>query len=148
MRGKAVLKWGLIATGVLAVLLPVAFVFPWLALALTPDPVVDDLTFDEAAWRRDDMAAFQGASYDEVYDATRDRMVGDLLRRHRLVGMTRCEVTGLLGPPDSPGVFPGCGMVYWLGPDHRGTWGHLDSKWLLLTCDAEGTVVDCKTATD
>src|SRR5207249_4324268 len=92
-------------------------------------PVDYGLPFDDAAWRRDNATAFRQATYHEIYNATRDRMVNDLLRRYRLVGMTKHEVTALLGEPDYayPELFPTWEMVYWLGPDHRGAMGHLDS---------------------
>ena len=103
------------------------------------------LFFDPAVWKRDNAAAFRHASYDQIYNATRDRMVDDLLRRHRIAGMARSEVTALLGEPDYSRTrpFPECDMIYWLGPDHRGSWGHLDSLWLAMQCDTNGTVLQC-----
>jgi hypothetical protein len=97
------------------------------------------LRFDPTVWKRDN------ATYEQIYDATRDRMVDDLLRRHHLVGMSRAEVTALLGEPDYSRAqpFPESDMIYWLGPDDRGPMGHLDSLWLVMQCDTNGTVVRC-----
>jgi hypothetical protein len=103
------------------------------------------LAFEPAAWKRDNAAAFSHATYDQIYDVTRDRMVDDLLKRYRIVGMARSEVTALLGKPDysRTQLFPESDMIYWLGPDHRGSMGHLDSLWLVMQCDTNGTVVRC-----
>ena len=77
-------------------------------------------------------------------------MVKDLLRRYPLVGMTRDLGTALLGEPDDSraAIFPTWDMVYWLGPDHRGPMGHLDSMWLLIQCGEDGKVSRWQTATD
>lgn len=57
-------------------------------------------------------------------------MVDDLLRRYKLVGMTRTEIEQLLGKPPSTQYFPSYDYVYWLGPE-RG-FISIDSEWLCV----------------
>lgn len=79
------------------------------------------MAFDAALWRDHDWN-HEGLS-------PRYQMVGDLLRKHRLVGMTRAEVEELLGPIDYPSVsdlFPYPGyhlgqLPSWLGPPNSTT---------------------------
>jgi hypothetical protein len=148
IRGKRFKRWNVNYRVLLAITVTASAVvaaFFW--LPAQPDY---GMPFDEVAWRRDTAAAFSKATYDEVYNATRDRMVKDLLKRHPLIGLTRDQVTALLGEPDylHPEIFPTWEMVYWLGPDDRGAWGHLDSKWLLIHRGDDGKVSRCQTATD
>lgn len=115
-----------------------------------PRDVDHRLPFDSAAWKRDNAAAFRGATYDEIYLATRDSMVEDLLKQHQFVGMQKNEVTALLGEPDysRSGIFRDWDLIYWLGPDHRGALGHLDSKWLVFRCDDDGRITQCQATVD
>jgi hypothetical protein len=76
-------------------------------------------------------------------DATRLRMIDDLLDRYDLVGMTRSRVTALLGEPedgsgDDRYQFPGWDLAYYLGPE-RGLLG-LDSEWLAIRLDEDNRV--------
>jgi hypothetical protein len=108
------------------------------------------LAFDPVVWKRDNAAAFRHASYDQIYQATRDRMVDDLLKRHHLIGVAKAEATALLGEPDfsRSEPFPNCDLIYWLGPDDRGPMGHLDSLWLVMRCDTNGRTVQCRKTYD
>lgn len=79
------------------------------------------LAFDAAQWRQHD--------WDHEGLSPRYRMVGDLLRRHQLVGMTRAEIEDLLGPIEYPRVsdlfpYPGYDLGQLpsrLGPPHGTT---------------------------
>src|SRR5262245_35322630 len=83
---------------------------------------VNRLPFDPAAWKGADLA--------DGRNPARLRMVDDLLRRHRLVGMAQAEVDELLGVPPRTGYFRDYDYVYWLGPE-RG-FISIDSEWLVL----------------
>lgn len=76
----------------------------------------------------------------------RIRMVDDLLRRHNFQGMTRSQVTALLGEPDTTKYFISWDMVYWLGPE-RGAM-IIDSEWLVFRLDAQKKVTDYRIARD
>src|SRR5262245_30108892 len=65
--------------------------------------------FDPVAWQADGHRNFT--------NAVRIRMVDDLLRRHTFRGMTRDQVTGIIGDPDQTEYFKDWDMVYWLGPE-------------------------------
>lgn len=74
--------------------------------------------FDSLRWRQ----AENGNS--EI----RKAMVRDLLRRHKLVGMSRANIDALLGPPTRTSKFRGYDYVYWLGRDD--SYMPIDSSWL------------------
>jgi hypothetical protein len=65
--------------------------------------------------------------------AVRGCMVDDLLDRNELRGMTREQVVGLIGPPDTVRDLTDYDMVYWLGPE-RGLIG-TDSEYLVMKLD-------------
>ena len=108
------------------------------------------LRFDSATWKRDNWAAFKQKSHQELLEATRDRMVNDFLKRHQLAGMRRADLTSFLGDPDlvREQPFKDWDLIYWLGPDDRGAFGHLDLKWLVLRLDAAGNVTEYKVTVD
>jgi hypothetical protein len=56
------------------------------------------IPFEPAAWKAADRADLQ--------NPVRLRMVDDLLRRHRLVGMSRAEIDALLGVPEQKKTSP------------------------------------------
>jgi hypothetical protein len=62
-------------------------------------------------------------------------MVDDLLKNHPLRGMTREEVTSLLGPKTETEYFREWDLVYYLGP---GRYGNAigDSEWLVIRFDS------------
>jgi hypothetical protein len=117
-----------------------------LAVGIAVWSKTERLSFDSAVWKRD---SFQALRFDRD-SATRDRMVDDLLRRYRLTGMQKPEVTTLLGDPDftNSAPFKDWDMIYWLGPDARGGFGGLDFMWLVLKLDSTGRVTDFKVACD
>jgi hypothetical protein len=123
---------------------------PLLLLGLGGRTPEESVAFDPNLWKRDTQAAFADANYDEIYSATRDLMVDDLLERHKLVGMRSEEVIALLGKPDFSRSlpFPEWDLIYWLGPDHRSWVGHLDSLWLVMKCDPNGVVLACQKTYD
>jgi hypothetical protein len=86
--------------------------------------------FDAAAWRAET----------HLTNAVRIRMVDDLLRRHNFRGMTRDQVTAIIGEPDKTGYFRDWDMVYWLGPE-RG-FIRIDSEWLVFRLDGQKKVAD------
>jgi len=103
-------------------------------------PVVADyasrMPFDSAKWKAENVDGAQGI---------RVRMVDDLLRHHRLVGMRRVQVDKLLGVPPPTPYFSEYDYVYWLGPE-RGPFG-IDSEWLVLRCQQD-IVVAAEVVTD
>jgi hypothetical protein len=66
------------------------------------------------------------------------RMVDDLIRSRRLDGLKRADVEHILGKPNSTDYFTGHDFAYWLGPERRML--SLDSEWLLVDFDNNGTV--------
>lgn len=82
------------------------------------------MAFDRARW-----AACAHYPHVERY-----LMLDDLLARHPLVGMTRDEVTTLLGPFHDEPDYPGWRDCYYLGPE-RGL--GVDFEWLILKFEAD-----------
>ena len=103
-------------------------------------PIVSDyatrVSFDSAKWKAENQGGPQGV---------RVRMVDDLLRKHRLVGMTREQVDGLLGVPPHTNYFREYDYVYWLGPE-RG-FISIDSEWLVIKFE-KGVVTEARVLTD
>lgn len=58
------------------------------------------------------------------------RMVDDLLRRFKLIGMTQKQIDELLGKPPHTEYFSEYDYVYWLGPER--SLFSIDSEWLCL----------------
>jgi hypothetical protein len=79
------------------------------------------IQFNQSAWQSPDRGK-----------QTRHAMLGDLIAKHKLVGMTRSEIEALLGKPD----WPGRGW-YKLGPQ-LGV--GIDDIWLELTYE-DGVVI-------
>jgi hypothetical protein len=94
--------------------------------------------------RRFDPVAWQGQK--SISNEVRIRMVDDLLRRHRFEGMTRQQVTAILGEPDKTEYFREWDLVYWLGPE-RG-FISIDSEWLDFRLDGLLKVRDYRIVTD
>jgi hypothetical protein len=138
----------MLAVGLLILLFagPLGFVLS----GFLPGHLDSPLSFEETSWKQDTAAAFTGKSYEQRYLARRDRMVLDLLRQHHFVGLARSEVTRLLGEADYSRSypFPEYDLIYWLGPDDRGPFGHLDSKWLVMKCDTNNLVTSCHATFD
>jgi hypothetical protein len=72
-------------------------------------------------------------------DQARHAMLADLIEKHKLVGMTRPEIEGLLGKPDRPGR-----EWYKLGP--QSGFG-IDDVWLELTYK-DGKIIKHETKYD
>lgn len=103
-------------------------------------PVVKDyasrMAFNSSSWKAENR---RGA------DGVRVRMVDDLLRTHKLVGMSRDQLEELLGVPPATEYFREYDYVYWLGPE-RGLFS-IDSEWLVVKC-GQGVVVSAQVVTD
>lgn len=97
-------------------------------------------------WHRERFAAVAWQSEGGRADAVRIRMVDDLLRRHRFGGMSREQVTAIVGEPDKTNYFSDWDMVYWLGPE-RGFMG-IDSEWLVFRLDGEKRVSEYEIVRD
>jgi outer membrane protein assembly factor BamE (lipoprotein component of BamABCDE complex) len=78
-------------------------------------------------------------------DTVRLEMVDDLLRRYKLVGMSRTELETLLGKPPPTAYFNNYDYVYWLGPE-RG-FISIDSEWLCVKFKGD-TVVEARICRD
>jgi hypothetical protein len=76
----------------------------------------------------------------------RIRMINDLLSRYPLIGRTRQQVIGLLGEPQKTVYFKDWDLVYLLGPER--SWMGIDSEWLVLRLNKDGTVTDAKDMSD
>lgn len=94
------------------------------------------LPFDSETWQ-----SAQSRSND-----IRVRMVDDLLRRYSFQGMTRNQVTAIIGEPDKTEYFRNCDLVYWLGPE-RG-FISIDSEWLVFRLDGDKKVAECRVLSD
>lgn len=95
---------------------------------------------------------FSGTRFDSAkwhaqsgYDPIRLEMVDDLMRRHRLVGMSRENLDELLGVPPDTAYSASFDYVYWLGPE-RG-FISIDSEWLCLKF-SDDVVVDARITRD
>lgn len=95
------------------------------------------IRFESAAWKDETRQSDD--------NPVRLRMVDDLLRRYRLVGMPKEEVDDLLGVPPKTGYFRDFDYVYWLGPE-RGFMS-IDSEWLVLKFK-EGKVIEARVVRD
>ena len=81
--------------------------------------------FDAAGWNDKNLPA-----------SVRLQMADDLIRTHRLDGMTRGEVIALLGAPPKTPYFNDYEVVYLLGPE-RGVM-RIDSEWLVVKFGRDG----------
>lgn len=121
---------GVFTVAVVAGFLYVTYVYVTLFRDISPPP----LQFEAATW----IAATSST------DKTRYRMHEDLLRSHPVIGMTRDEVAGLLGPPAQTAYFKEWDMVYPMGPEPG--FG-VDSVWLVLRL-RDDRVVEHRVVTD
>ncbi len=97
------------------------------------------VAFDAAAWRA-------GLAASGETNPIRLRMVDDLLRRHRLVGLTHGELIALLGTPPDTAYFREYQVVYWLGPE-RGFMS-IDSEWLAVRFGPDDRVAEARVVRD
>ena len=81
--------------------------------------------FDGARWNDKNLPA-----------SVRLQMADDLIRTHRLDGMTRGQVVVLLGEPPKTPYFKDYELVYLLGPE-RGAM-RIDSEWLVVKFGRDG----------
>lgn len=92
--------------------------------------------FDSAAWKGEKT----------LTNDIRIRMVDDSLRRHSFRGMTRDQVTGIIGEPDKTEHFKNWDLVYWLGPE-RGFMS-IDSEWLVFRLNGQKKVTEFRIVRD
>jgi hypothetical protein len=95
--------------------------------------------------RQFDLVTWQAASIGST-NKVRIRMVDDLLHRHQFRGMTREQVTAVIGEPDKTEYFKEWDMVYWLGQE-RG-FISIDSEWLVFKLGSQKKVVDYNIVSD
>jgi hypothetical protein len=86
--------------------------------------------FDPVAWKDENV----------LTNELRILMVDDLLRCHSFRGMTREQVTAIIGEPDKTAYFHDWSMVYWLGPER--SYFSIDSEWLVFRLDSQNRVTD------
>src|SRR5574341_40025 len=114
--------------------------FAALLALLFGTPVVKDYasrtSFEPGSWKAENRRGAEGI---------RVRMVDDLLRRHRLIGMQRAQLEALLGVPPPTPYFREYDYVYWLGPE-RGLFS-IDSEWLVVKLQND-VVVAAEVVTD
>jgi hypothetical protein len=96
-------------------------------------------SFDSVVWK-------SSLSENSLANPVRLRMVDSLLRRHRLVGMSRAEIAALLGTPHPTEYFRNYDLVYWLGPE-RG-FISIDSEWLVIRFDSNDRVAEARIVRD
>jgi len=92
-------------------------------------------SFDPAVWRNR-----------ATSDSVRLQMADDLVRNHKLKGLTKVEVVTLLGQPPQTPYFKAYDLVYYLGPE-RGFMS-IDSEWLIVKLGADGRVAEAKIGRD
>lgn len=88
-------------------------------------PMIEDYSsrraFDSTLWK----------SKSDMKEGVRIHMIDDLMKRHKLIGMTKESIEKLLGEPPESEYFRGtCDWLYWLGPE-RGFMS-IDSEWLCI----------------
>ncbi len=91
---------------------------------------IESIPFDKAQWTNRERIA--QAPY------IRLQMIHALLTQHPLTGMSREQVSDLLGEPESTDYFSDYDLVYWLGLE-RG-FIRIDSEWLVIKLDDEQRV--------
>jgi outer membrane protein assembly factor BamE (lipoprotein component of BamABCDE complex) len=92
-------------------------------------------TFDQTRWKKADLDG-----------RVRADMFPDFLDRHPLRGMTRSQVTTLLGPPTPTDKWAGTDMIYVLGND--GSMFPIDNEWLLIKLNRQQRVESFRRVTD
>jgi hypothetical protein len=125
----------LLVAGLIATLCMVGAV-AWFLFGDTIQEHLRRRPFDAAAWKGEKT----------LTNDVRIRMVDDLLRHHNFRGMTREQLTTILGESDKTGYFKEWNMVYWLGPE-RG-FISIDSEWLVFRLDSEYKVKDYRIVRD
>lgn len=107
--------------------------------AVTYLVVEPPLPFVRSVW-----SAREHVSGDDLH--VRGRMAEGLINDRRLIGLSRDQVVGLLGPPPTTDKFQNWGLVYWLCWD-RSFLG-VDSEWLVMNFDDAGRVTEARLVTD
>ena len=134
-RTLQIVKW-VTLVGVVATVALVAS-FAWLFFGTSIQERFDRQQFNMTAWQ-------DPKQIDE--ENVRIRMVDDLLKRHNFQGMTREQVTAVIGEPDQTGHYRDWELVYWLGPERSMV--SIDSEWLVFRLDGKKRVTDYKIMRD
>lgn len=71
----------------------------------------------------------------------------DLIKKHKLVGMTESEVLALLGADCRCSYFQEYELVYWMGPEQESLF-QIDSVWLAIDVGLDGRVSKYSVVTD
>ncbi len=130
------MKRKLLILGLVATLLCVIGAVGWFFFGDTIQEHLRRRPFDAAVWKGEKT----------LTNDVRIRMVDDLLRRHSFRGMTREQLTGIVGEPDKTEYFKDWDLVYWLGPE-RGFMS-IDSEWLVFRFDRQKKVTDHRIVRD
>lgn len=104
----------------------------------TPFNLNSAVRFNSISWKNENVA-------NNERNSVRLRMVNDLLKKYKFVGMSRNQINELLGIPEPTGYFRNFDYVYWLGPE-RG-FISIDSEWLGIKF-RNNVVIDVKTLRD
>ena len=130
MSGKFVFSWWTIAlVSVIAVL---ALVATYVLRGAS------SMSFDKAKWL--DTESYEKEPY------IRLEMVKDLINNRLSQGLSRSEVTDLLGPPTQTEKFAQYDLVYWLGIEKG--FIRIDSTWLVIKMDDAAGLVESRTLND
>ncbi len=94
-----------------------------------------------------DSAKWQDKARINLDNPIRIRMIDDLLKKYSFQGMSRDEVTNILGEPDKTEYFKDeWDMVYWLGPER--SFISIDSEWFVLRLNEKKEVTEYRIVTD
>lgn len=96
------------------------------------------MSFDKAKWL--DTESYEKEPY------IRLEMVKDLINNRLSQGLSRSEVTDLLGPPTQTEKFAQYDLVYWLGIEKG--FIRIDSTWLVIKMDDAAGLVESRTLND
>jgi hypothetical protein len=118
-----------------AAVLSVGFMVAMGALAIFVKMAPWRDTFDPAAWNDP-----------ETEERNRQEMADDLVARGLLDGLTRSEVTSLLGQPPDTEYFRDWDMVYVLGPER--SFIGIDFEWLVVRFGDNDRVSEYRIVTD
>jgi hypothetical protein len=143
--GGVILIWAIIRKKVIPVIaysigaiLPMAVLVGYIFFAPSVEDYSKRIYFDSRVWKNTELAP--------TTNYPRLRMVNDLLKKYELKGMSRPEIETLLGLPDKTPYFSSWDMVYHLGPE-RGFMS-IDSEWLVIRVNDQGTVYEHRIVTD
>jgi len=116
-KGKFFLK--LIAYLMISIIIGYAFIVALLIFGPRAKNYFQQTDFDPVVWKQN-----LG-----VGKPLKQKMISDLFKKFRLVGMSRAQMIELLGTPPKTNYFRNYDFVYWLGPENG---MGVDSEWLCI----------------